>query len=368
MKKHHVIFMILLGLLSCAKSSSYDDDLTRFIISGNSRAALEPCGCRIPAGGLPRRVGFIYSMEKGMDEIIKLEAGNWLFPAYNPPETVPESWKEQANLLAEAYKMIDFDAINVGFTDLSLGYEYLNTLKKEYHLPLLSTNLINKEGELIFNPYYVIKQKNLRTAVFGVTHLTDDQALRFPALKPSEAIRKQLPKVRNQVDLILVLADLSVEDTEALGKAIPEIDFIINSRHKAWTQLPKKTEGKAMYTYLGPEGQYLGILDVIFRDPQKPIHDLSAVFHRYDFSKERLEEYRTRAGETPVDVYYQDNPGLLRTLRVYEKEIEKQKTMIDTTQNYMHWTMRLLDNSVYTHPEWEGKVNSFLFAGSDEKK
>ncbi|HBY19322.1 MAG TPA: hypothetical protein DEH00_09170, partial [Candidatus Marinimicrobia bacterium] len=187
-------------------------------------------------------------------------------------------------------------------------------------------------------------------------------------LHPEDAIRKQLPKLRKEADFILLLADMPVEKTEALGEAIPEIDFIVNTRHKGWTQLPRQTGGKAVFTYLGPEGQYLGILDVVFKSPGQPIRDMSSAYHRLDFSKSRLDEYRKRAGDIPVETYYQDNPGLLRTIRVYEKEVERQQSILDTTQNYFLWSMRHLDGDVYSSPEWEKAVNDVLMQTVGEKK
>lgn len=367
MKKIALILLCIGGILSCGDNASTHNNTVRIVVSGNNRAALEPCGCRIPAGGLARKAGFIRSMEKGSDTVVKLESGNWLFPAYNQPENAPESWKKHADFQARAYQEMKYDVINVGYTDLSYGYDYLLRQKNDLDLPFISANLMNEKGELVFRPFYILKKSNLRIAVIGVIQLLDNQAARFPAVKPEDAIRKQLPKIRKEADLILVLADMSVDQTEALGETIPEIDFIINSRFKGRTQLPRQTGGKAAYTYLGPEGQYLGVLDVVFRSPNDPIKDLSAAFHRLDFSQSRLDEYRARAGDTPVESYYRDTPGLLRTIQRYEKEVARQQTIIDTTQNYMHWSMRILDGDVYSHPEWEKAVNQLLL-DDDEKK
>ncbi|MCD6233874.1 MAG: hypothetical protein DRP86_07680 [Candidatus Neomarinimicrobiota bacterium] len=367
MKKMILVLVLFSGILSCTHHSSSANDSVKIVVTGNSRAKLEPCGCRIPAGGLPRRMGFIYSMEKGWSDFMKIEAGNWLFPAYNAPETAPQSWKQKSGLLAKAYGEAHYDAINVGFTDLSHGYEYLLELQKENKLPFLSTNLLNETGETLFKPFYLFNQKGLRIAVMGVTYLTDDQASRFKSLTPEDAIRKQLPKLRNEADLILILADMPLDKTEELGETIPEIDFIVNSRHKGRTQLPRQTGGKAVYTYLGPDGQYVGILKVVFNAPGQPVRDISGAYHRLDFSKGRLAEYRERAGDTPVETYYKDNPGLLRTIRVYEKEVERQQSILDTTQNYFIWSMRHLDSGVYSHPEWEKAVNEVLMKAEGEK-
>ncbi|KUK55528.1 MAG: Conserved uncharacterized protein [Marinimicrobia bacterium 46_47] len=366
MKKLIFLLIIFGGIISCTNNPSSKENTVKIIISGNSRAELEPCGCRIPAGGLPRRMGFIYSMEKSGENILKLEAGNWLFPSYNFP--APDAWKKTSDLLAEAYGEAQFDAIHIGISDLAYGFEYLLDLQKKYHLPLLSTNLLNDSGDGVFRPFYLFTVDGFRLAVLGVTYLTDDQASRFKTLHPEDAIRKQLPKLRKEADFILLLADMPVEKTEALGEAIPEIDFIVNTRHKGWTQLPRQTGGKAVFTYLGPEGQYLGILDVVFKSPGQPIRDMSSAYHRLDFSKSRLEEYRKRAGDIPVETYYQDNPGLLRTIRVYEKEVERQQSILDTTQNYFLWSMRHLDGDVYSSPEWEKAVNDVLMQTVGEKK
>jgi len=364
MKKIFILSLILFLSLSCGSVESKDNETVKVIFSGNNRGEVDPCGCRIPTGGLPRKAGYIRAMEKMQDHVIKLEGGNWLFPAFNAPGTAPHKWKGAADLQALAYADLKYQVINVGHTDLSFGLSYLDSLEKTLKLPLISTNITDKDGNLIFSPYKIIQINDINIAVMGVTHLLGEHAAVVRLNKIDESIRKQLPKIRKQADLIILLADVPDIVMEEIAKSFHEIDFIMNSRIRSRVQIPRQTGGNALYVSIGNEGQYLGILNIVKADNTSKIADVSTPYQRLYFAGSRLKEYKNRAGNTSLEEYYKDNPGLLNTIKRYESELVRQQAAIDSTNNKMYWQMKALDPDVISDSYWEEAVNNF-FAGQD---
>lgn len=360
MKKKLIILLILFLSISCGNIENNDDNTVKVIFSADNRGELDPCGCRIPTGGLPRKAGYIRAMEKMHDHILKIEGGNWLFPVFNAPGTAPDEWKGAADLQALAYAELKYDVINVGHTDLSFGLSYLDSLEKTLKIPLISTNITDKDGNLIFSPYKIIQINDINIAFMGVTHLLGEHAALVRLNKIDESIRKQLPKIRKQADLIILLADVPDMVMEDIAKSFHEIDFIMNSRLRTRIQIPRRTGGNALFVSLGNEGQYLGILTIDKADKSSKIEDVSTPYQRMYFIQTRLNEYKNRAGNMSLDEYYKDNPGLLNTIKRYESEIIRQQTVIDTTVNKMYWQMKALDPDVVSDSRWEEAVTKYL--------
>lgn len=360
MKKIFILVLIIVLSQSCGSMEKKDSHTVKAIFSADNRGELDPCGCRIPTGGLPRKAGYIRAMENMYDHVLKLEGGNWLFPAFNAPGTAPAKWKGAADLQALAYADLKYDVINVGHTDLSFGLSYLDSLEKALKLPLISTNITDEDGNPVFAPYKILRINNVNIAVMGVTHLLGEHAAYVRLSKIDDSIRKQLPKIRKQADMIILLADVPDIVMEDIAKSFQEIDFIMNSRLRIRTQMPRKSSGNALYVALGNEGQNLGILNISKTDNSSKITDVSTPYQRLHFIETRLNEYKNRAGETPLHEYYKDNPGLLNTIKRYESEFVRQQGIFDTTSNKMYWEMKALDPDVVSDRKWDDAVAKFL--------
>ena len=92
------------------------------VFTGDIRGYLSPCGCSDPMiGGIQRMAGVVRQLKK-QSGTVYVDLGNWLDGADRQEQL-------KAEALAETWKSLDADFVNVSSRDLMLGRSYIDTLK-----------------------------------------------------------------------------------------------------------------------------------------------------------------------------------------------------------------------------------------------
>lgn len=138
--------------------------------------------------------------------------------------------------ILEMMNTIGYDIMTVGNHDFNYGYERLLELEKMASFDIVNANVL-KSGKPIFNPYIIRQIKNRKIAFIGIIgdktrFSTNPQNIRgLDFISPKEAILKYLPKIRKNVDFVVVLSHLG-EDISLITD-IDGIDMIIDGHsHK----------------------------------------------------------------------------------------------------------------------------------------
>ncbi|MBU6422621.1 MAG: bifunctional metallophosphatase/5'-nucleotidase [Chloroflexi bacterium] len=179
--------------------------------------------------------------------------------------------------MTKAMSLIGYDAQAIGNHDLDWGQAELAKRAAEAGFPFLAANLV--EAATGRPPEwakpYVIKDLGIaRVGVIGLTYpsasiikATSTTGLLF--LPGIDSVRKYLPEVRRQADVVVVLSHLGVEggtsrigggDT-ALAQAVPGIDIIVGG-HDHITLSAPRTVGSTRIFQAGSYGQELGRVEV----------------------------------------------------------------------------------------------------------
>ncbi len=159
-------------------------------------------------------------------------------------------FKNESNILefARFVEKLNYDALNIGFGELSLGIEELENLKKNSNLPFVSANLKAVGKTNLFLPYIVREIKGIRVGVIG---FTDKDSLDLQPISKAQffefnlifqTLRKyiRILKKEEKVDIIILLSrydffqgrnfiknNLYHLDNMVIAKELPEIDLII---------------------------------------------------------------------------------------------------------------------------------------------
>ena len=171
----------------------------------------------------------------------------------------------KADLLADAYKKIGIDALNVGELDLAVGINYLTGKKKRHHLPFVSSNIVYKDGEkAVFQPYLTRELNGVKVAVFGLVpqlpaSSLDDKDIKI--LSPTDTARSMVERLKGSADLIILLSNLGQQEDERLAREVPGIDIIIGGRNRALLQTPVKV-GDTLILQAQAQGKYIGRLEL----------------------------------------------------------------------------------------------------------
>ncbi len=193
------ISLLLCMLLSCSKKEAKKDTPFTVIFSCDTQGRLEPCGCFSGQfGGLSRAHTRIQSLNKGL--VLRVDAGDAI------------SGKEDYDLILykyvqEAFKKMQYHALNIGAREASLSLTQLLSIKKSLTAttpPLISANLYDKStNKPVFQQSIAVDAKGIQVLITGVVdpELLGEQAgeglviknMRHPYLKFLKLMMLKMP-------------------------------------------------------------------------------------------------------------------------------------------------------------------------------
>lgn len=195
-----------------------------------------------------------------------LDSGNLFFSQSPIPDNIMPQMKLKADLLAEAYTKIGIDALNVGELDLASGVKYLLDLKKRRGLPLVSSNMVYREGgKTVFQPYIIKEVNGVKVAVMGLIpalsslEAGDDKEIQV--LNPMETAKSMAGRLRKKADILIILSNLGQSEDEKLAGEVPGIDVIVGGRNRALLQTPVQV-GNSLILQAQAQGKQVGRLDL----------------------------------------------------------------------------------------------------------
>ncbi|MFC1574132.1 hypothetical protein ACFL30_03020 [Candidatus Latescibacterota bacterium] len=223
-------------LTSCSEKTAKSGQVT-IVYTGNIGARYDPCGCRIPLGGLARRSTAVNEIRDLESNVIILDSGALLYEKhrlYPPYEPV---LRQQARLMVDMLNKIGLDASNVSSMDLANSPDSLLTIDKISSWPWLSANVVWKEtGNLIFQPDMIKTTGNMNVGIFGFMDQSSngtpffDESSPVDILDPVETAKKEVKKLKAEgVDLVVALIYMNKDDVENLIRSVPGINLAIYS-------------------------------------------------------------------------------------------------------------------------------------------
>jgi len=118
------------------------------------------------------------------------------------------------------------DALAVGDADLVFGLDWLTARAALHSLPMLSANLVDRDGSRIFPGWRVLEAGGVRTGVFGLTG-GDAPCPGCVVTDPTAAAAEAVEALRAEgCALIVGLTQMGDEGAEQLASVVPGIDLI----------------------------------------------------------------------------------------------------------------------------------------------
>jgi 2',3'-cyclic-nucleotide 2'-phosphodiesterase (5'-nucleotidase family) len=111
-------------------------------------------------------------------------------------------------------------------------------------------------------------------ALIGSNELTTvkkQEGVEFKSVDPVRAASRIVPELREQVEVVVLMSQLSPNETRNLIESVPGIDVALYGRQPSWKQRAR-TIGSTICQETGLRGQYLGEL-VLIVDPDGRIVD-----------------------------------------------------------------------------------------------
>ncbi|MGA9522082.1 MAG: 5'-nucleotidase [Myxococcaceae bacterium] len=239
---------LMLGL-SPALASAEEKPLT-ILFTGDNGGEVGPCGCKhVPTGGLARRKSLVESTRKNGPALV-VDSGNALFQHTGVP--VDGSTQHRARFILKAMGQMGTVAMAVGPRDLIAGPGWLKKEAEKAGVPLLSTNLVDAKGTLLFAPSKVVEIEGKKVALIGVS--PEGPVGKDAGVKGNpgaSAVRAEARKLRSKADIVVVLAALPYAESLQLAQQLGgSVDFILQSHESRGTGSAQKVEG----SFLMPSG------------------------------------------------------------------------------------------------------------------
>ncbi len=182
----------------------------------------------------------------------------------------------RAELTMKALAAIHYDVLNLGPYDFVLGPDYLKRKAMEFSLPLLSSNIRIPDSSDWLNPYKILDIDDFKLGIIGLIPTNFAQKVPAPAqdlskievLAPEEALKGLLPELNQKTDALLLLSQLSLNETIELLEKFPDIKIAIIARK------PKRDEDLKVLSRLkdqkvffcAPKGTSLGVMTILIKD------------------------------------------------------------------------------------------------------
>jgi 5'-nucleotidase len=153
---------------------------------------------------------------------------------------------------------VGYDAITIGNNEgITFSYNELDSLYNDASFEIIVANLFNKNMEIPkwAIPYKIYETKmGMKLGVVAVTAYFPAfyQPLGWNLTPPIEELRKQIDKIKNEVNAIVLLSHLGIRDDERIAKEFPEVDLILGAHTHHIFHEGKEING----TLLGAAGKF----------------------------------------------------------------------------------------------------------------
>lgn len=175
--------------------------------------------------------------------------------------------KLKADISLKAMNLMDYDAMNLGSPEFSLGIDFLKNVRSAVSFPFISSNLVYDKIKLPWIKDYIIKNVGgLRVAILGVMpsdafeNVSNPRYVEDLKIIPQEtALKNLLPEVRKKADFVILLSQLGFEATTSLVNKLNGIDLAISYGRK---RMGHPDKGGTLVVHTGSRGKSLGFLQI----------------------------------------------------------------------------------------------------------
>ena len=215
-------------------------------------------------GGLVNMVSLIDQLrDEHPDRTLLLDAGDTFQGTYVSNST-------EGELVMAAMNLVGYDAWTLGNHEFDWGQEPLQARIAQAGFPALAANILDTEsGEPwdAVQPYTIVETGRIRVGILGLTY-PDTPVINRPEnvagldfQRAEETVRRYLPELQEQADLIVVLSHLGYDGDLDLAKAVDGVDVIVGGHSHMFLERPREVND-TLIVQAGAKGQVVGRLEL----------------------------------------------------------------------------------------------------------
>ena len=191
---------------------------------------------------------------------------------------------ESTEFLAKQMAKIKYDVWTPGERELFVGMTNLLKLTEAIGAEIVSANITDKNGKLLFKDHVVKQMGNIKVGITGVTSKTVFQSAPSGENKGEqdfgfndafESLKPVVAKLQKETDAVVVLGHVGPGDARRIAEEVPGIDVIVVGHNPGYMYSPDRV-GDVLLVRNGTRGQYAAKLTLTF-DAKKEISDYKGV-------------------------------------------------------------------------------------------
>lgn len=270
-------------------------------------------------GGIARRATLVKQIRAREKNVFLFDAGDCM-------DGTPFSTEFLGRADYDAMNGVGYDYAVPGNHDFNMTAAQFDELARLVRFPFLLANVYQKTGDqTVLPPYRIADWDGLKVAIFGLTTYSSrtykaiDEAFRMR--EPLAVARELVPQLRQQADLVVLIAHNGLEVDRQIARQVPGIDLIVGGH--SHTRVPQ-----GLYVLADSPGP---------SDPRGTIvvqaHQWGGELGRLDLIVTEGADNRwrvTRYGESllPVTSQYADDPDVARTVAGYWDRIKNKYAVV----------------------------------------
>ncbi len=262
------------------------------------------------------------------------------------PGISKEIAKINVNTIIESFNTIGCDAFSPGSQDFAAGFEFLKSAEQEAEFPFISSNIMDENNNLLFEPYSIVSKGGISVGFVGASSIFTHTEVNVS--EPIEAISQFVSELENKVDMVVLLFSATEQDLSRLYEKELNIDLILRSKSRKRSS----DGGSKIPTFTaGDRGKYLFQFDVTMTKQGEVFTDIVAHKNKMDHAHKRLDNMKK--GNLMVDLQelYKDDSATLKKIDNYENQINKAQAGLDEAINTIVFTKHELDKKIMDRPD-----------------
>tara|TARA_Y100001970_G_C14129809_1_gene801049 strand:- start:110 stop:1060 length:951 start_codon:yes stop_codon:yes gene_type:complete len=259
-----------------------------------------------------------------------------------------------AEIIVDAFNKIGCHAFSPGSKDFAAGLTFLQKMQKQAKFPFISANIMDINGNRIFDPYLIENIDGVKVGIIGVASKFVHSEVYIQ--DPLEAISELVDEVDSQSDFLVLMFDSEEADHSRLQLANYPVDLLIRSKSK---QRSQDGGNKRIPAYsCGDRGKYLYQFDVTISKENSNFVDLALFENKITRANKQLERMKQGNTEIVLREFFKDDPQSIRKIDNYESQIESAKKALQGNANTIYVTKHELGKTVIDRPDVLALVES----------
>lgn len=159
-------------------------------------------------------------------------------------------------------QLMDYDALNLGESELRFGRAFLDEQREKAGFPFLSANLVDhRSGKRLYEAYVIKQAGHLKVGIIGLVSPAPHQGSELVAQDPSSTLNNILPKVKEEAHIIVLLTHMNRAEAVELAEELDGINVIVVAHEGKLATRPIEVEDM-LIVQGGARGMYVGCLQI----------------------------------------------------------------------------------------------------------